>query len=90
MAYAALVQVEVDPGSDVVHRHSILNEFIVPQLRDLPGFASAQWLNDGKGVGTCVVQFDSREQAERSLEVITPSNGPRVLKAAICEVELEA
>jgi hypothetical protein len=90
MAYAALVQVEVDPGSDVAHRHSILSEFIVPQLRELPGFASARWLNDGNGVGTCVVQFESREQAERSLEVITPRNGPRVLKAAICEVELEA
>jgi len=90
MGYAALVQVEVDPRSDLTHRHSILSEFIIPQLKELPGFKGALWMNDGQGVGTCIVQFDTREQAEQSFEILTPSNGPRVLHSGTCEIELEA
>jgi hypothetical protein len=89
MGYAALVQVAVDPESDVTHRRSVLSEFIVPQLKAMPGFKRALWMNDGKGIGTCVVQFETKEQAEQSLDVLTPNNGPRVLHSRICEIEIE-
>ena len=89
MTHAAFVQVEIDPASDIEHRHSILNEFILPELRKLPGFKTALWLNDGHGVGTCIAQFDTNEQATRSLDVLSPSNGPRVVHSGICAVELD-
>ena len=38
MAYAAVIRVKVDPDSDRQHRHSILNEFVIPDTRALPGF----------------------------------------------------
>jgi len=88
MSYAAFVQVEVDPGSSVEHRHSVLNEFILPSIKELDGFKSAVWLNDGQGIGTCIAEFDTEEQAKRSLEVVAPSNGPRVIHAGTCEIEL--
>lgn len=88
MDYAAVVQVEVHPTSDIEHRHSVINEYILPAVKKLVGFKSAMWLNDGQGVGTCIAQFETEEQAGRSLEVLAPSNGPRVIHAQTCAVEL--
>jgi hypothetical protein len=90
MTHAALIQVKIEPGSDIKHRHSILTEFILPQARDLPGFKTGLWLNDGAGTGTCVVQFTTQQQAEDALSVLAPDNGPQVLHSGTCEVELEA
>jgi hypothetical protein len=90
MAYAALVQVEIDPDSDHAHRQSVLTQFVLPEVEALPGFRSAVWLDDGEGVGTCIVRFDTEEQARRSLVLLAPQNGPRVLWAVACAVELEA
>jgi hypothetical protein len=90
LAYAAFVQVDVDPESGIEHRHAVLNQFVIPQVKKLPGFRSALWLNDGNGVGTCVAQFDTEEQAADALGVLAPSRGPRVLHAGTCAVELEA
>jgi hypothetical protein len=90
MSYAALVQVDVDPDSDVEHRRSVLNQFVIPELEKLPGFRSAMWLNDGKGVGTCAARFDTEDQATGALGILAPSNGPRVVSSGTCKVELEA
>jgi hypothetical protein len=90
MPHAAFVQVEIDPESDPAHRHGVLNEFVIPQMKALPGFRSAIWLNDGEGVGTCMARFDTEEQAERALTVLAPDNGPRVIHAGTGVVELEA
>ena len=90
MAYAAFVQVEIDPDSDLGHRQSVLTQFVLSDLEELPGFRSAVWLNDGEGVGTCIVRFETEEQALRSLALLAPVNGPKVIRAAACAVELEA
>jgi hypothetical protein len=89
MAYAAFVQVEVDPAADLEHRHAVLNEFVLPEVKSLPGFKAAMWLNDGQGIGTCIAQFETNEQARQSLDVLLPSNGPRVIQSGTCAVELE-
>ncbi len=33
MTYAAFVQVDVDPDSESGHRHAVLNEFVIPEMR---------------------------------------------------------
>jgi hypothetical protein len=48
------------------------------------------WPKDGKGAGTCVVPYDTKEHAEGALDVVAPENGPQVVHAWTCEVELEA
>jgi hypothetical protein len=38
MAHAVVIRVKVDPDSDVEHSHSILNDYVIPEARALPGF----------------------------------------------------
>lgn len=90
MAYAALVQVEIDPGSDVALRHAILDEFVIPEVRSLPGFVRALWLNDRAGTGTCVVVFEDEEGASAGLAVLTRPGGPPLVGSGLHEVEAEA
>ena len=90
MAHAVLVQVRIDQTSDIEHRRSVLTEFVIPEVKRLPGFEKGMWLNDGAGVGTCIVEFDTNDQAVAALEVLAPANGPEVTATAICRVEIEA
>ncbi len=88
-AYAAVVEIAIESGADPAHRHGVLNEYVLPELRDLPGYRESLWLNDGGGVGTCIVVFDAPEHARAGLEVLTRDGGPKAVKAAIHEVEIE-
>ena len=47
MAHAVVIQVEIDPNSDIEHRHAILNDFVIPEAKALPGFQKGTWMNDG-------------------------------------------
>jgi hypothetical protein len=38
MAHAVVVQVRIEPGSDIGHRHAVLNDFVIPQVKALAGF----------------------------------------------------
>jgi hypothetical protein len=49
MAHAAVILVKLDPNSDFEHRQAIMNEFIIPEVKALPGFQKATWMNDGTG-----------------------------------------
>jgi hypothetical protein len=60
MAHAVVIQVKLDPNSDIEHRHSILNDFVVPEAKALPGFKKGIWMNDGAGTGTCVIVLIGR------------------------------
>lgn len=88
-AYAAVVQVAIDPVADPTHRHGILEEFVIPELRSLPGYRNSLWLVNGEGGGTCIVVFDDAESARVGLEVLTREGGPPTVSAEIHEVEAE-
>jgi hypothetical protein len=90
MAYAVVIQVKIDPYSDREHRHSILNEFILPEARGLPGFEKGIWMNDGAGTGICVVVFDTEVHAKSAIEPLTPAGGPPIISTGVHEVEVEA
>jgi hypothetical protein len=89
VTHAVLIQVTLDPDSDREHRHAILNDFVIPEAKALPGFEKGTWMNDGVGTGTSVVTFDSEENARSALTALTPAGGPRVISSAVCEVEVE-
>jgi hypothetical protein len=78
VAYAAMIKVGIDPDSDRAHGHSILNNFVVPEVRGLPGFQKGMWMNDGSGIGTCIVVFDTEEHAMGAI-VSLPGGGPAPL-----------
>lgn len=88
MAYAAMIKVGIDPDSDRAHRHSILNNFVVSEVSALPGFQKGMWMNDGSGIGTCIVVFDTEEHAMGAI-VSLPGGGPQVLSSSIQEVEVQ-
>ena len=90
MTSAAVVQVAIDPGSDATHRHGILNELVIPEVKALPGFVRGVWLHDGEGTGTCVVVFENKEDARAGLAVLTRPGGPRLLGSGLHEVDAEA
>lgn len=90
MTYAAVIQVKIGPGSDREHRHSILNNFVIPEARALPGFEKGMWMNDGSGTGTCIVVFDTEEHATAAIVPLTPAGGPQVIRSDVHEIEVEA
>lgn len=89
MAHAVVIQVKIDPDSDREHRHSILNDFALPEARALPGFEKGIWMNDGAGTGTCVVVFDSEPHAKAAVDPLTPEGGPPIIVCGVHEVEVE-
>ena len=90
MAYAAVVQVTIEPHSDIEHRHAVLNDFVVPETKSLRGFQRAMWMNDGTGTGTCIAIFDTADQAQSAIATLTRDGGPPVISSSVHEVELEA
>jgi len=89
MAHAVVIRVEVDPGSDPGHRHSILNTYVIPEAMALPGFQKGTWMNDGAGTGTCVLVFDSELHARSAVTPMTRDGGPQVLDVGVYEIEIE-
>jgi hypothetical protein len=89
MPHAAVIQVRIEPDSDVGHRHGILHEFVVPQAKALAGFQRGEWMNDGNGTGLCIVVFDTKEHAKAALAPLMPATGPAVISSAVHEVEVE-
>ena len=90
MTHAVVVQVRIEPGSDIEHRHAVLKDFVIPEVRALPGFRKGSWLNDSAGTGTCIVIFDSEDNAKAAVASLTPASGPAVLSVAVSAVEIEA
>jgi hypothetical protein len=89
MAHTVLIQVKLDLNSDIKHRHAILNDFVIPQVKALPGFQKGTWMNDGVGTGTCVVVFDSEDNAKSAVTAPTPVGGPPIISCAVCEMEID-
>ena len=89
MSHAALVEVVLPPTSDAAHRNEILEAFVLPEIRALPGFVRGVWMNDGAGTGTCVVVCATEDAARAALDVLTRAGGPPVLRSGIHEVEAE-
>ena len=90
MTHAVVIQVKIDPDGDREHRHSILHDIVIPEAKALPGYQKGTWMNDGTGTGTCVVVFETEDQAQTAAGPLTPPGGPPVITCGVYEVEIEA
>jgi hypothetical protein len=90
MTHAVAVTVKIEADSDIAHRQRILDDSVIPGVKELPGFQKATWMNDGVGTGLCIVVFDTEEHAKAAITPLTPPNGPAVISSGIYEVEVEA
>ena len=88
--WAVLVKVKLDMDTSPQHRRSILEEYVVPEYRELPGFLLASWMNDGNGTGLCLVEFETEEHARGAVEALTAHGGPEVIEWSVYAVEFEA
>jgi hypothetical protein len=59
--------VDVARTSEVVER---VNETLVPQLRELPGFSGYYVIDAGNGVISSVSLFETAEQADQSTKLV--------------------
>jgi hypothetical protein len=89
LAHAVVIQVKLDPNSDIEHRHAILNDIVIPEAKALPGFQKGSWLNDGAGIGVCVIVFDTEDHAKAAVTPISPAGGPPLINSGVFEVEIE-
>jgi hypothetical protein len=89
MAHAVIIEVKIDPNSDRGHRHSILEDFVVPEAKALAGFRTGIWMNDGAGTGTCIVVFDTEHHATAAITPHTRPGGPPIVSCGVHEVEIE-
>jgi hypothetical protein len=46
-------------------------------------------MNDGIGTRTCVVVFDTEDNAKSGVASLTPVGGPSVIRTGVYEVEVE-
>jgi hypothetical protein len=90
VAHAVVVQVAIETGSDPGHRRGVLDDFVIPEVKSSPGFVRGLWLHDGKGTGTCVVVYETEEEARAGLALLTRPGGPPVTGTGLHEVEAEA
>jgi hypothetical protein len=90
MTHAVAVTVKIEAGSDLAHRAKILDDYVIPEVKELPGFQKATWMNDGVGTGLCIVVFDTEEHAQAAVTPLTPPGGPAVITSGIYQVEVEA
>ena len=61
-------------GVDVTRTNEMIgkvNETLVPQLRDLPGFAGYHLIEAGNGVLSSFGLFETREQADESTKLVS-------------------
>jgi len=84
------MQVKIDADSDTAHRHAILDEFGIPDVKTLPGFTRGTWMNDGAGEGICIIVFETEENAKAAVGHLTSPPGPAVISCRIYQVEIEA
>jgi hypothetical protein len=66
--------------NEVVER---VNETLVPQLRELPGFSGYYVLDAGNGVISSVSLFETSEQAEESTKLVAEWISDENLETAI-------
>ena len=88
--YTVVLRVRLDMDTSREHRQSIIEEYIVPEYRELPGFHMATWMNDGEGTGLCVIEFDSEEHARDAVPAVTPHGGPEFVEWGVYSVEFKA
>ena len=92
--YAVLVQVDVD-ASRMDEATQVLEGFVVPTVKAMPGFTSGTWMRSLDGSqGRSTLLFESREAAEAAAAQVAegpPAGAPVTFRSAdVVEVLAQA
>jgi hypothetical protein len=93
MAHALVAKVDLE-GRSPDETDRVLNEQVIPAVKQAPGFQSGVWVRspDGK-VGMGVVVFDSESNAkaaEQAMPSMRPEGAPPITSIAVHEVTGQA
>ena len=86
----AVMKVRLDMDTSREHRQPVIEEYIVPEYRELPGFLVASWMNDGEGTGLGPCRVRLRGTRPNGRAALTGPGGPEVTEWGIYSVEIEA
>ncbi len=76
----AVVIRELGDADQIDASASIVEERVVPRVRNAPGFVSALWMTDGTGGTLNVLAFESEEAAQAALDAARVSPRPPYMK----------
>jgi hypothetical protein len=88
--YTVVLRVRLDMDTSREHRQSMIEEYMVPEYWELPGFHLATWMNDGEGTDLCVIEFDSEDHTRDAVLALTRHGGPEFVEWGVYSVEFEA
>lgn len=88
--HAVFSVVDLDPGRQDA-AIEMLNNDMIPGLKQAPGFVSGIWFGDGS-VGHGVVVFETEEQAQQVQQMVnsTVMDGVRVTRSDLYKVDAHA
>jgi hypothetical protein len=86
MAHALVTNVNLE-GRTPAEAEQVLNDQVIPAVKQLPGFQRGVWVRSEDGsTGMGIVVFDSEEQAvaaNKGMEAMRPADAPPISSAAI-------
>ena len=89
MAHALVSTVNLE-GRDVAEAEKILNEQVVPAIKQVPGFQRGVWLRSADGkTGMGIAVFESEQHAQSALEgmpAMRPAGAPPITSSEIYAV----
>jgi len=86
--FALFTAVEFAPaGRDAAVK--MLGEYIVPELKKLPGFVRGTWFGD-ETTGHGLVIFETEDQARQAAESVVAVEGMTVTRSGVYLVDAEA
>jgi hypothetical protein len=89
MAHAVVIEVQLDDAE--AEGLQLLNERIIPHVKELPGFQSGTWMATDENVGMGVVIFDSEDHARAAeSDVQPPPGGPTLIKSRLFKINATA
>jgi hypothetical protein len=89
MAHAVVIEVQLN--DEEATGMQLLNERIIPHVKELPGFQSGTWMATDENVGMGVVIFDSEDHARAAeSDVQPPPGGPTLITSRIFRINATA
>lgn len=90
--YVLFTIVDFSLGSSEEEARKGLQDQLIPQLKQAPGFVKGLWFGDDKE-GHGLVVFETKEQADQANQAVTPGSeamGAHVVSSAVYPLHAEA
>ena len=89
--HAVVVRVELPEGGTIEQGRQMINEQVIPRVKQLPGFRGGYWLAPPSGRdGLSFILFEDEQSARNAAEGIQPPPPVRLVSTEVREVAASA